>query len=505
VPAPSSSFIFFESQLFNHPHIFDCECFLSQIHQTSHQTLPVTIGASMSTKPPQEPLAPLFAAKSVVLIGASGNTQSFGFQVARSLIRHFKGPIHYVSATEAKVLGDTTFASISEVPKGNHLWIIATITKDFGDTLRLIGQHDPLAILILIEILPEHQADVRKVIGTLSCPVIGPRSAGFYDSTSHLDMIPLPPEVLARPPQGTAGVITDNRDVAFGLLEQLSKYRCGTSRFIDLGETYGLQETELINFFAHDDATKVILLGTGQISDLSAFKDAIKTVHKVNKPIIVSLFPEEITSKLGIHRRTGDTITPLTTDLAKQNGLMVTSSWGRAVDLTLLCQNQPLPQGPNVVAISNFGAYCVYAASALHNSKLNLAQLSPDTKSALHDNLPPYCRCDNPICLYTNADEVRLDTALRIVLPDPNAHSLILSLLPASPNLDPDYLYVMVRQRLKTLQTPKTIIAVIPTRERDNLLVQSLERLNIPVYSNHHRAISTLESAYHLSQLQTHR
>ena len=104
--------------------------------------------------------------------------------------------------------------------------------------------------------------------------------------------------------------------------------------------------------------------------------------------------------------------------------------------------------------------------------------------------------------MYTNSDEVRLDTALHLVLPDPNVHNLILSLLPDSPNLDPDYLYVMLRQRLKALNTPKTIISVIPTRERDNLLVQSLERLNIPVYSNHHRAISTLESAYQLFQLQ---
>jgi len=456
----------------------------------------------MPTKVKQDTLAPLFAAQSVVLVGASGNPQSFGFQVARSLIRHFKGPIHYVSATEAKVLGDATFASISEVPKGNHLWIIATLTKDFDDTLRLIGQRNPLAILILIELLPEQEGEVRKAIATLSCPVIGPRSAGFFDSTSHLDMIPFPPEILARPQPGTAGVITDNRDVAFGLLEQLSKYHCGVSRLIDLGETYGIQETDVINFFANDDGTKVILLGTGQLSNLPAFQHAIKTVHNVNKPVIVSLFPEDITSQLGLHRRTGETITSLTTEIAKQNGLMITSSWGSAVDLTLLCQNQPLPQGPNVVAISNFGAYCVYAASALHTSELNLAKLSPETKSTLHDNLPPYCRCENPICLYTNTDEVRLDTALNLVFPDPNAHSLILSLLPDSPNLDPDYLYVMLRQRLKALNTPKTIIAVIPTRERDNLLVQSLERLHIPVYSNHHRAVRALENAYHLAQLR---
>ncbi|MFX0167994.1 MAG: CoA-binding protein [Candidatus Hodarchaeota archaeon] len=455
----------------------------------------------MAAKTPNQPLISLFSASSVVLIGASANPQSFGFQVARALIRNFKGSISYVSATEAKVLGDPTYATIAEVPKGNHLWIIATVTKNFDETLQLIGQRNPLAILILVELPSEQQEGVRKVITSLSCPVIGPRSAGFYDSTTRLDMFPLPPEVLGRPPKGSAGVITDNRDVAFGLLEQLSNYRCGVSRFVDLGETFGTREADALSFFAQDDATKIVLLGTGQVSNLRAFRQAVNKVHGANKPVIVSLFPEEITARLGLHRRTGTTVTPLTKDIAQQTGLMVTSSWDHAVDLTLLCQHQSLPQGPNVAAISNFGAYCVYVASALHTSKLKLANLAPNTKRALNENLPPYCRCENPICLYTNADEVRLDTALRLILPDPNTHSLILSLLPQSPNLDPDYLYVMLRQRLRTLATPKPIIAVIPARERENLLVQSLEHLHIPVYSNHYRALGALENAYRLSKL----
>jgi acyl-CoA synthetase (NDP forming) len=153
------------------------------------------------------------------------------------------------------------------------------------------------------------------------------------------------------------------------------------------------------------------------------------------------------------------------------------------------------------VAISNFGAYCVYAAAALHESTLHLAQLQPQTINALRENLPPYCRNDNPIGLYTNADEERLDMALRIVLSDPNADSIILSLLADSPNIDPDYLYVMLRQRLKNLETPKTIVAVIPATERDNLLIESLEQLKIPVYSNSHRAVSTLENAFKLNNL----
>lgn len=455
----------------------------------------------MATKTATNQLSALFSSDSIVLVGASANPRSFGFQLARTLLRNYQGSVYYVNPTEARVLGFETYATIIEVPEGQHLWIIAAPTKEITDTIRLISKRHPLAILLLIEISQAFLGELQKLISSLPCPVIGPRSAGLYDSVTHLDTLPLPSEMLARPPDGAAGVITDNRDVAYGLLEQLSKYRCGISRFVDLGETLGINETDILAFFVQDTSIRVILLGAGQISNLSKFRKVIRQAHIAEKPVIISLFPAAITSQLGLHRRSGKAIIPLTQELAQQNNLFVTPSWGRAVDLALLCQTQPLPKGPGVAAVSNFGAYCVYAASALNESQLELAKLKTETTSNLKDNLPPYCRCENPICLYTNADEVRLDTALRIMLPDPNVNSIIISLLPDSPEIDPDYLYVMLRQRLKALKEQKTIVAVIPATERDNLLIQSFERLNIPVYSNSHRAVTSLQNAYHLTNL----
>ncbi|MFX1576397.1 MAG: CoA-binding protein [Promethearchaeota archaeon] len=453
----------------------------------------------MASKSAKQRIKQVFSPDSIVLIGASDNPRTFGFQVARSLIHDFKGPVHYVNPTEARVLGYPTFATINEVPPGPHLWIIATPTRNFPETIRLIGKRQPIGILLFFELQSNQFDNARRAISKLSCPVIGPRAAGFYSSSSHFDMIPLPTEVLPRPRDGATGVITDNRDVAYGLLEQVTKYRCGVSLFIDCGESLGITETDMLAFLAQDNTTKVILLGAGQISNLTKFGTAVRKAHRAKKPVIVSLFPQKITKQLGLHRRIGKTVTPLTSPIAKQHNLVITSSWGRAVDLALLCQTQPLPEDTGVVAISNFGAYCVYIASALHDSPMQLAQLTPKTRNALKEHLPPYCRTDNPIGLYTNADEERLDTALRLVISDPNVHNIIISLLPDSPNIDPDYLYVMLRQRLKALKTPKTIISIIPATERDNLLINSLEQLNIPVYSNSHRAVTTLENAYQLN------
>ena len=206
---------------------------------------------------------------------------------------------------------------------------------------------------------------------------------------------------------------------------------------------------------------------------------------------------------LGLHRRSDNGASIISKELIDELGLIKTTSWGRAVDLAKLCQWQPLPKGPGIAVISNFGPYCVNAASSLQYSEMTIAHLASETLSHLQEKLPPYCRANNPTCLYTNADEVRLDTALQIVFPDPTVHTLMLCLLPNSPFIDPDYLGVMLRQRLARIKTPKTIIGIIPATEPDNLLIQSLEQLQIPVYSNPHRAVSTLETAYrYASSLQ---
>jgi acetyltransferase len=453
----------------------------------------------MGVKSVIQAISGLFKADSVVLVGASANPRALGFQIARSLMRNYKGDVYYVSATEARVLGKQTYATITDVPESEALWIIAGVTKAIPEILRRIGKLKPIAILLLIE-LPEYLfSQAKKVIANLPCPVIGPRSAGYFDATTNFDLLTIPAEMLSRPTQGATGVITDNRDVAFGLLEQISKYRCGVSRFVDLGETFGTNESEVLDFLVSDSFTRVILFGCGQIASKTRFKKAVTRAKQARKPIIVSLVPQEITEELKLHRRRDSNVIPLTTELASEHNLMITPSWGRAVDLALLCQNQPLPNGLGVAAISNFGAYCVYVADALHGSKLKLAAFRSSTKKALKENLPPYCRSTNPVCLYTNADEIRLDTALQFILPDPTVHSLIISLLPNSPYIDPDYLSVMLRQRLQVTPTEKTIISVVPAVERDNLLIRSLEQLNIPVYSNTHRAVTTLQNAYQLS------
>ncbi len=461
----------------------------------------------MCSKTSHQELTGLFAPKSIVLVGASSNPQSLGFTVARALLQQFEGPVYYLSPTEAKVLGSPTFARIEEIPQGQHLWIFAAVTKDFPVLLQQIGERTPAALMLLMEIPSHIESEALKVLTGIKCPIIGPRSAGYLDTATMLDTITLPKDMIQRPPSGATGALTDNRDVAFGLLELLSKYRCGVSQVIDLGDAIGVDESDVLSYFAGNPSTRVILLASGQIARLRKFKTAIRSAKRAKKPIIVPQFSEEIVGMLGLHRRTDNGVSDITKELVDELGLIQTSSWGRAVDLAKLCQWQPLPKGPGIAVISNFGPYCVNAASSLQDSKMNVAHLAAETLRQLQDKLPPYCRANNPTCLYTNADEIRLDTALQIVFPDPSVHTVMLCLLPTSPFIDSDYLGIMLRQRLARIKTPKTMIGVIPATEPDNLLVQSLEQLQIPVYSNPHRAVSTLETAYNYvsSTLKTRR
>lgn len=437
-------------------------------------------------------------AGTVVLVGASSNPKRSGYIVARSLIRYFQGQVHYVTPTENRILGYPALPSIDEVPEGRHLWIFSAILPSLPEMLCQLADRKPQGVLLLVDPLNRQREELAKAIGNLSCPVIGPRSVGIYYPKTALDSILALPEVIPRPPAGGVGVISDNRDVALGLLDQLSRQRCGVSCFVDLGDALGLDESDLLESLARDRATSVILLGCGQIARPKRFAAAARRARRAGKPIITPILPEETMDELKVRRRLAPEMVPLTKEFAQQHGLTPTSSWEQAVDLARLCQWQPLPQGPRVAVVSNFGPYCIDAANALHNSSLELAPFDSQLISQLETALPPHCRAANPICLYSSADELRLDTALRPLLPDPSIHILLLSLLPESPYIDPDYLKVMLSQRLQTGGDAgqKTVVAVVPAREPDNLLTRCLEELHIPVYPNAHRAVAALEIAH---------
>jgi len=436
-------------------------------------------------------------------VGASSNPQRSGYIVARSLVRNFRGKVHYVTPTENRILGYPAINSIEEVPQGRHLWIFSTLPPSLPEVLRQLASRKPLGVILLVEVHPKEREELAKAIANLPYPVIGPRSAGIYHPSTALDSILALPEVIPRPPNGGAGAVTDNRDVALGLLDQLARQRCGTSCFVDLGDALGLDESDLLGILANDPATNVILLGCGQVAKPKRFAAAIRRAQAAGKPVIAAILPEETVKELGIRRRSAPEMQPLTKEFAQQHGLTITSSWEQAVDLARLCQWQPLPQGPRVALISNFGPYCVDAANALHNSHLELASFDSQLLSQLEAALPPHCRSANPICLYSTADELRLDAALRPLLPNPSIHILILSLLPESPYIGPDYLKVMLSQRLqdKGNTNHKTVVAVVPALEPDNLLVKCLEEIHIPVYPTAHRAVAALETA-HSCQLQ---
>jgi acetyltransferase len=83
------------------------------------------------------------------------------------------------------------------------------------------------------------------------------------------------------------------------------------------------------------------------------------------------------------------------------------------------------PRGDRLAILTNGGGIGVLATDALIEQGGRLAELAPETMSALDHVLPPTWSRGNPVDIIGDADGARYAAALECLLSDPNADAVL--------------------------------------------------------------------------------
>nr|HPQ41959.1 GNAT family N-acetyltransferase [bacterium] len=105
---------------------------------------------------------------------------------------------------------------------------------------------------------------------------------------------------------------------------------------------------------------------------------------------------------------------------------------GDIFDCAELIGRHKLPRGPRLGIVTNAGGPGVMATDALIAHNGVLAELAPDTISALDQNLPPSWSRGNPVDVLGDAPSKRLAKAVKIVSDDAGVDALLVILTPQS-------------------------------------------------------------------------
>jgi len=230
----------------------------------------------------------IFNARSVAVVGASGDPSKFGYMTLDSIIRGgFEGQIYPVNPKGGELLGLKVHPSLTEVPGQIDLVVVIVPAKFVPSVLREAGEMGVSSALILSGGFREAgRADLEEEISSISknCGMrfAGPNVQGINYLPNKLCAMFYP--VIST--KGPLAIISQSGTVTAALSEWAADEGLGISAAVNLGNQTNLCESDYIDFFATDKNTKVIAMYLEGVKEGRHF---LRTIERVasQKPIAI--------------------------------------------------------------------------------------------------------------------------------------------------------------------------------------------------------------------------
>ncbi len=348
---------------------------------------------------------PLFRPRGVIVAGVSSHPGKFGFATLHNLRRFgFKGEIFPVKPDGADVLGAPTLSDVAEVPDGAaDLVFVCTPNKANIDLLHACAKKGVRAAFVTSagygEAGPEGVAMQEELVRTadeLGILMIGPNGQGVISTSVSMCAQIVPPY----PPAGSIAVASQSGNLVSSFLN----YACGTgigvSKAVSLGNSAQTSLCDLLDYFAADDETRVVLAYLEGVADGEHFKRSVRNLT-ARKPLVLVKGGVAETGKRAAASHTG----ALASDsrvfdgICQQYGVLRPESVEEAFEWAATLATQPLPKGRRTVVFSTVGGWGVLAADACAEVGLELIPLPAELKEAIDQMVPARWSRNNPIDL----------------------------------------------------------------------------------------------------------
>ncbi len=386
-------------------------------------------------QPQAHSLDVFFKPKNVAVIGATETEGSVGRTTLWNLISTpFGGTVFPVNPKRPSVLGIKAYSSIKEVPAEVDLAVIVTRATAVPGIVGECADVGVKGVIVISagfkELGPEgleleHQLMAEARRGGIR--IIGPNCLGLMCPPSGVNATFA--AGMARP--GNVGFISQSGALCTAVLDWSFNEMVGFSAFISMGSMVDVGWGDLINYLGQDPKTQSILIYMESVGDARAFLSAAREVA-LTKPIIVIKAGSTSAGGKAAASHTGAlTGSDEVLDAAfRRVGVLRVNNISDLFNTAEVLAKQPRPKGPRLTILTNAGGPAVLATDALVSAGGELAELSPETKTALDSFLPPHWSRNNPIDILGDADADRYAKALEVAAKDPNSDGLLVILTP---------------------------------------------------------------------------
>lgn len=414
-----------------------------------------TVLAESVFLPERNPLRPLFAPKSVAVIGASDRPESIGRIIMQNLINSpFGGTVYPVNPKYRNVLGIHAYPHIAAIPERVDLALIATRAATVPDIVRECVAAEARGAVIISAGFREigdagRGLEARIIEEAAKGPlrILGPNSFGIMNPISGLNATFA--HAMVRP--GSVAFISQSGALNMAVLDWSLRTNIGFSAFLSVGSMADVGWGDLIAYLGEDLRTRSIVIYMETIDDAQAFLSAARRVS-LRKPIIILKGGEtEAAARAAASHVGALTGSDLVFEaVARRSGVLRVGDIESLFRMAEVLALQPRPKGPRLTIITNAGGFGILATDALLKSGAELATLSAETVQALSQVLPAHWSHSNPINVFSDADLDRYAKTIEIAANNTESDGLLLVLTPQA-MIDP----TKTAEKLKTIKMPK--------------------------------------------------
>lgn len=412
----------------------------------------------------------------IAVIGASSDPTKRGYQAIRALKDdHYGGDIYGVNPRGGETCGVRFVASISALPHGVDVALVALPGRLVPDTLRQLSERGVAGAVVLANGFGEADteagrslnAELHRAIAETGVRVIGPNTSGILNIQEGVNLVGLP-NVKA----GPVSVITQSGNMLLSLVEDSSQQQGpGFASYVGLGNQADIGYHECIDYFAENATTGAIVLHCEGLTEGRAFLQSASNAFS-KKPIVMLRGGRSEVGQRAAMSHTGSIAGPDDTAVAvlEQAGVeLVDRSDELAVVAGVMATTTSIAQGTAVAILADGGGHATLAADSLVARGVKLATFHEETEDRLRSVLGEAASIRNPVDVAgaTDSDPTLFADAVNVLLSDRNVGMVLIVGLYGAYHLRFD-------PKLEPAEdaTAQRLIAIQRTREKP-VLVQS--------------------------------
>lgn len=212
-------------------------------------------------------LTGLLHARSVCLIGASGDTARVAGQPLQLLLKHgFAGSIVCVNPKYDNILGQPCYPSISALPQPTDVALITLPAAQVPEAIRACGLKGIRNVVVLSAGFEETEggralgAAVARHARELGVTVVGPNSEGLWSPASRLLLTHGTAANRDTVLAGPVTVLSQSGSIGAAVVRSLQDAGVGCRYFISLGNETDLTLCDCVDWMVREGGSRVILL-----------------------------------------------------------------------------------------------------------------------------------------------------------------------------------------------------------------------------------------------------